>query len=197
MNTAAYLILAALIATALYFGIRPLFRVFFKVRGSKTINCPETGSPTIVEVDALHAALTSTVGRPDIRLHDCSRWPAKKECGQECLLNLDVAPSDCLVSGVLMRWYSGKQCVFCSKTFEEVHWVDHRPALRTPQGKLIEWKEVKPEEVMTVLQTHYPVCWDCYIAQSFRAEHPDLVVHRPWPHSSPGDIDNPSVSRHL
>jgi hypothetical protein len=47
------------------------------------------------------------------------------------------------------------------------------------------------------LQTHLPVCWDCYIAQTFRLEHPDMVVFRPWPHGSPGDIDNWSVSRRL
>jgi hypothetical protein len=25
-----------------------------------------------------------------------------------------------------------------------------------------------------------PVCWGCYVAQSFRREHPELVVYRPW-----------------
>ena len=198
MNTAAYLILVALIATAFfYFGIRPLFRVFSKVRGPRTVNCPETGGSTIVRVDVIRAALTSTVGKEDIRLRDCSRWPTKRDCGQECLLNLDVAPGDCLVNGLLMRWYRGKKCVYCRKKFEEVQWVDHRPALRTHNGKLIEWKEVKAEEAMTVLETHLPVCWDCYIAQTFRMEHPDKVVFRPWPHGSPGDIDNWSVSRRL
>jgi len=197
MNTAAYLILTVLVATALYFGIRRLVRAFSKVRGPRTVKCPETGRPTIVEVDAIHATLTSAVGRPDIRLQDCSRWPIKRECGQECLLNLDVAPDDCLVSGVLMRWYQGKICVYCRKTFEEIHWVDHRPALRTPEGKLLEWREVSPADVPTVLQTHFPVCWDCYIAQSFRRDHPDLVVYRPWRNGSPGDTDNSSVSRHL
>jgi hypothetical protein len=31
-----------------------------------------------------------------------------------------------------------------------------------------------------VLDTHLPVCWNCYIAQQFRLDHPDLVVYRPW-----------------
>lgn len=196
MNTAAYLIIGVLLATALYFVIRLLW-VFPKLRGSRTVTCPETEKPTIVAVDAVHAALTSTMGRPDIRLQDCSRWPIKKDCGQECLLNLDVAPGDCLVSGVLMKWYHGKICVYCRKTFEEVHWVDHRPALRTPEGKLIEWREVRPEDVMTVLQTHLPVCWDCYITQTFRRDHPDMVVYRPWRNGNHGDTDGSSVSRHL
>src|SRR5262245_38809226 len=136
MNTVAYLILSALLATAFYFGIRKIARSFARFRGVKSVTCPETGRPTNVEVDASHAILTSIVGRPDIRLTDCARWPAKQECGRECLVNLDVAPVDCLVGGVLMRWYQGKTCVYCRKTFEEVHWIDHRPALRTPEGKL-------------------------------------------------------------
>lgn len=178
MNTAAYLLFAALVATALYFGIRWLVTAFSKVRGSKVVTCPETGKPTIVEVDAVHATLTSAFGHPDIRLQECARWPIKRDCGQECLLDLDVAPSDCLVSGVLMRWYKGKTCVYCHKAFEEIHWVDHRPALRTPDGKLLEWRKVAAADVPTVMQTHFPVCWDCYITQSFSREHPELVVYR-------------------
>ena len=27
--------------------------------------------------------------------------------------------------------------------------------------------------------THLPVCWNCHIAESFRREHPELVVDRP------------------
>jgi hypothetical protein len=197
MNTTAYLILAVLLAVALYFGIRRIARIFSKVRGAKAVTCPDTGKPELVRVDAVHATLTSTLGRPDIRLQDCSRWPIKRECGQECLLNLDVAPGDCLVSGVLMRWYNGKICVYCRKAFQTINWTDHRPALRTPEGELMEWSEVKPEDVPKVLETHFPVCWDCYITQSFRREHPDLVVYRPWRNGNSGDIDGSSVSRPL
>ena len=92
MNTAAYFVLTMILATALYFGIRWLVRACSKYRGTKVVACPETWKPAIVEVDALHASLTSTVGRPDIRLQSCSRWPLKNQCGQECLANLDVAP---------------------------------------------------------------------------------------------------------
>ena len=195
MNTMAYLFLAVLAAVGFYLVIRRAIRVFSRVQGARTVTCPESGKPVSVRVDASHATLTSTLGRPDIRLEDCSRWPMKGNCGQECLLSLDVAPEDCLVSGVLMRWYNGKICVYCRKVFEDLNWTDHRPALRTPEGELKEWREVKPDDVLSVLQTHYPVCWDCYIAQSFRREHPDLVVYRPWRNGHPGDMDGSSVSR--
>lgn len=196
MNTEAYLIVLVLIATASFFGIRWLVTAYSRYRGTKIVTCPETGRPAVVEVDALHASLTSTVGPPDIRLEKCSRWPIKEQCGQQCLTDLDVAPDQCLVSGVLMRWYSDKNCVYCKKTFPELHWLDHRPALRSPDGKLLSWNEVNLDKLRNVLETHAPVCWDCYIAQRFRLDHPELVVFRPGRNGISGDADGSSVSRH-
>lgn len=197
MNTAAYVIIAAVVATALYFCIRRLLNSFSKFSGSRAVTCPDNGKRVFVEVDAMHATLTNALSHPDIRLQNCSRWPLNKDCGQECLVNLDVAPEDCLVSGVLMRWYNGKICVYCRKKFQEINWTDHKPALRTPKGTLIEWGEVTVEDVPMVLETHFPVCWDCYIAQSFRRDHPDLVVYRPWQNGSRGGTDSSSVSHRL
>jgi hypothetical protein len=180
MNTTAYVIVTVLVVTALYFGVRYLFRAYFRYQDSKIITCPETGEAAIVEVDAVHAALTSMVGQPDIRLQNCWRWPLRENCGQECLTQLDATP-ECLVQGVLMRWYGSKSCVYCGKPFPEIHWSSlHKPALQSPDGKLVEWREVPIEGIQTVMQTYLPVCWDCYISQSFSQEHPELVVYRPW-----------------
>ena len=197
MNTEAYLITLALVATALYFGILWLVRAYSRYRGTKIVTCPKTGRPAIVEIDALHASLTSTVGLPDIRLENCWRWPLKEQCGQECLTDLDVAPGQCLVSGVLMRWYRGKTCCYCSKPFEGLHWIDHKPALQSPEGFLVRWSAVLVENLSMVLETHLPVCWNCYIAQSFQRDHPDLVVLRPWRNGIPGGVDGLSASRLL
>jgi len=196
MDTAVgSLIAIAALAAALWFGIRWVVRSFSKYRGSRIVTCPETGRPTIVEVDAPHALFTSTVGPPDIRLKDCSRWPIKRQCGQECLMDLDVASDECLVSGVLMRWYQGKKCVYCGHTFQDLNWIDHRPALRNASGKLVTWKEVVLEDLRNVLETYVAVCWNCYITQEFRLDHPDLVVYRPWQNGIHGDVDGSSVSR--
>lgn len=191
------LIAIAILAAALFFAIRWLVRSSFKYGGTRIVTCPETKKSALVEVDSLHAALTSTVGLPDIRLKDCTRWPIKEQCGQECLMDLDVAPESCLVSGVLMRWYNDKNCVYCKTTFSELQWLDHRPALLTPDGKLLSWNEVSLDKLRNVLETHSPVCWNCYIAQRFRLDHPDLVVFRPWQQGTSGDTDGSSVSRHL
>ena len=197
MDTAVGSFIAILIlAAALWYGFRWLVRSSSKYRGSRIVICPETKKPAIVEIDSLHASLTSTVALPDIQLENCSRWPIKKQCGQECLMDLDVAPERCLVSGVLMRWYRDKHCVYCRKAFPELHWVDHRPALLSPAEKLLGWNEVNLDRLRNVLATYSPVCQDCYIAQKFRLDHPDLVVFRPWRKGISGDVDGSSASRH-
>jgi len=195
-TTVGLLIAIALFAAALWFGIRWLVRSSSKYRGSRLVTCPETMKPAIVEVDALHASLTSTIRLPDIRLEACSRWPLKEECGQRCLTDLDVAPATCLVGGVLMRWYGEKNCVYCKNQFPELHWLDHRPALLSPAGKLVTWNEVNVRTLHEVLETHSPVCWNCYVAQTFRLDHPDLIVYRPWLSDSSGGADWSSASRH-
>jgi hypothetical protein len=196
METAVGLLIAIIVtAAALCFGIRWLIRSSSRYRSPRIVTCPETERPAIVEVDSLHASLTSTVGLPDIRLKDCSRWPIKEQCGQECLMDLDVAPDRCLVSGVLMRWYRDRNCVYCRKAFPELHWVDHRPALLSADGNLVGWNEVTLDKLRNVLETYSPVCWDCYIAQDFRRDHPDLVVFRPWQNGIYGGADGSSAPR--
>lgn len=178
LTTTSLLLLILAIATA-YFVIPYLLRAYTRYKGTRIITCPETKTQAVVEIDAKHAALTSIVTKPDIRLESCSRWPLRKDCGQECLASLEGVPHDCLVQGVLMKWYRDKNCVYCGKHFGEVHWTDHKPALQSPDGSLLDWSKVQLEELDRTLATSKAVCWDCYITQSFRLEHPDLVVYRP------------------
>jgi hypothetical protein len=174
------LIVTVLVAASALYVLPYFFKAYSRYKGTRIVTCPETKAQALVEIDARHAALTSVITKPDLRLDHCSRWPISQDCGQECLLTLDELPHDCLVQGVLMKWYRAKNCVFCGKHFGEVHWTDHRPALQSPDGKLFEWKDIAFEKVEQTLESHSPVCWDCYIVQSFRRDHPDLVVYRPW-----------------
>jgi hypothetical protein len=118
------------------------------------------------------------VGRPDLRLRDCSRWPEKRGCGQTCLTQVEESPEDCLVREMLQRWYAERACVYCHKPFGPIHWHDHKPGLRAPDGALHEWHDVAPETLPDVMRTHQAVCWNCLMAESFRARFPDLVVDR-------------------
>ena len=178
MMTIVYLILAGLVVVAIYFGIRYFVRTSQRFGGERVIICPETGKQAMVEIDTQHAALTSLIGKTDLRLESCWRWPLRENCGQECLLQLDVAPEECLVRSVLEKWYRDKACAFCKRPFALIQVVDHKPALLNPEGMTVEWKQVPISGVNEVMATCLPVCWNCHIAQSFRREHADLVVER-------------------
>ncbi len=175
MITAAYFGAALLAIVVLYFALAPLVRAYLKYRGARVVTCPENSEPAGVEVDAVKAALAK-----GLQLRECSRWPEKQGCGQECLRQIEASPEDCLVRNMLTRWYQGKSCVLCGKSLDHIDWVEHRPALMTPERKTREWRELAPEEVPPALADCAPVCWNCHIASTFRREHPELVTERPW-----------------
>ena len=178
---AVSLLIVSIIALATgYFAIPYLIRAFRRYQGARVVTCPETHAPVTVEIDARHAALTSIIGRPEIRLDHCSRWPINQDCGQECMVDLEGIAPDCLVKGILTKWYRGKSCAYCAKQFTEIRWSDHKPALQNADGMLLDWSHVPFEHLNQTMATSLPVCWDCYIAQSFKREHPDLVTFRPW-----------------
>ncbi len=82
------LILAVVIATAVCLATFLLVRMsfeFFRFRGPHNLLCPDTGDFAIVRIGALHAAVSSLLGEPDLRVRDCSRWPEHQGCRQECL----------------------------------------------------------------------------------------------------------------
>ena len=176
--TIIYLLAAALIVAAIYFGIRYFVRASQLFSGERIIICPETGKQAAVELDVRHAALTSLLGQTDLRLENCWRWPIKQDCGQECLLQLDVASNECLVRSVLEKWYRDKSCAFCKRPFTESSVLDHKPALLNPEGVTVEWRQIPLSAVTEAMATYLPVCWNCHVAQTFRREHPDLVVDR-------------------
>ena len=121
----------------------------------------------------------AVVGRPELRLRDCSRWPERAGCGQVCLTQVEESPEACLVRTMLERWYEGKRCAYCRRAFAAIRWHDHKPGLRAPDGGVREWSDVPPETLTEVLRTHRPVCRNCLVAEGFRLRFPELVVERP------------------
>jgi len=174
------LLLLALVAILALIPLTLIARAYFIVRGARLVTCPETKQPAAVEVDATRAAVTALLGGPALRLRDCSRWPGREGCGQECLREIEAAPADCLVRTILTRWYEGKFCVSCGRDLGRVDWREHKPALLSPEGKTVDWHEVVPENLREMLSTHMPICWDCHVARTFRRLYPELVVDRPW-----------------
>ena len=176
-----YLMIAALTFAAVYFGIRYFVRTSQKFGGERVIICPETGKQAMVELDVRRAAVSSLFGQTDLQLKNCWRWPIKQNCGQECLLQLDMADEQCLVRSVLEKWYRDKVCAFCQRPFDQIDLIDHKPALLNPEGVSVEWKQIPLSAAMEAMANYLPVCWNCHIAQTFRREHLDLVIDRTLP----------------
>ncbi len=155
-------------------------RAYLKYRGKRLITCPENHRPAAVEVDASRAAGSALVAKPELRLRECSRWPEKHGCGQMCLHQIEQAPDGCLVRNIVDEWYAGKKCAVCSLPIHEIDWLGHKPALLDPVGQTVYWDAVPAENLPEILQSHFPVCWDCHVAYTLRREHPELVTERPW-----------------
>jgi hypothetical protein len=177
MDTA---ILICLLAMAALIAGR-LLLLWLKYRGDRVVTCPETKQTVGVALDAKRAAWTAMVHPPALRLETCTRWPERQDCGQDCLRQIEASPEDCLVRTILTRWYRDRDCAICGKPIGEIQWIDHRPALLSPERRTVEWEQVRPETIPAVLQTHAPVCWNCHIVQTFCREHRDMVVDRSRP----------------
>jgi hypothetical protein len=172
-------ILLTLAAVFVVMGVRRALRTYLTFRGKMLVSCPETHQPAAVRVAAGKAALEAAVGNEQIRLSECSRWPERGDCPQECLAQIEEAPQACLVWTIINQWYQGQSCAYCHKPFGEIHWHDHPPALVDDQRKTLEWDKIPAEKLQEAFRTHRPVCWSCHIAETFRREHSELVVDRP------------------
>ena len=171
--------LLALLAVGLVIWLSIGLRTYLRYRGERLVVCPETQKPAAVDVDAGRAARGALSGNLKVRLSDCSRWPEREGCGQDCLSQVEADPATCMVWNIVGRWYADKTCVLCGKPFGEIHWHDHRPALLDAEMRTVQWPEVAPEKLPEVFATHWPVCWNCHVAESFRRQHPERVVDRP------------------
>lgn len=152
----------------------------FLYRGKRLVTCPENSETAAVNVDALHAMLAS-----DLRLKSCSRWPERAHCGQHCLAQIEASPTTCLVSSIVNAWYAGKSCVLCARPIGTIAWHERPPALLSPDREAFEWSEIAPETLPRVFETYQPLCWNCYLAESFRREFPTLPVDRHRPAEPP------------
>jgi hypothetical protein len=183
----AALIALGVVILALSAGLWAGLRAYRRFRGRMLVTCPETDRRAGVTVDAVHAGLTAMTGHPGLRLSTCTRWPERRDCGQECLAQAERSPEHCLVRRMLAEWYRERSCALCGKGFarvdsydhEVVWWYDKKPALLSPDGRIVTWHDLPVETLPDVLATHRAVCWDCVIVDTLRRIRPDRVVMRP------------------
>ncbi|MGE5359799.1 MAG: hypothetical protein ACM3NQ_12350 [Bacteroidales bacterium] len=167
--------LSLIVVAAVALAAGWLTRRYLAVRGARLVQCPENRQAAAVRVQPARVALGG-----DWRLSNCSRWPEKRDCGQECLAQIERAPEDCLVRTIVSRWYAEKDCAVCGKPLGEVDWYDRKPAAMDETGRARPWSDIAPETLPQVLASHRPVCFDCFVAETFRREHPELVIDNPW-----------------
>jgi hypothetical protein len=87
MLGAAVVIVAIAFSAVGLLWVLPAYRTY---RRRRVVGCPETGGATGVHVDAARVARSAWMGPLDLRLTDCTRWPERSGCGQECLSQLPV-----------------------------------------------------------------------------------------------------------
>jgi len=173
-------VLAVVLGVVLVRSI-PAIQAFFTYRGKRLITCPETRQPEAVTVAAGKAAATAFVGNLTLHLNQCSRWPERQNCGQDCLQQIEADPDNCLVWNIVSNWYEGQECVFCHKRFgvlRHFDFINHPPAVVDADRKTSEWSQFRPEQLPNIFATCKPVCWNCHIAQTFRRVRPELVTDR-------------------
>jgi hypothetical protein len=89
MTTPLAVTIGVLAAGLFYVTVSGILEVLARYRNRHTVRCPETRQDATVKIDVGHAALTSTYGRPDLRVAECSEWPERQDCDQACLARAD------------------------------------------------------------------------------------------------------------
>ncbi len=187
MKPVDYVFLALLVAFGLYvlYRLQAAIRYFLRYHGKMLVTCPETKHPAAVEIAQLPALLAPMSMPRHPRLSVCSRWPERRDCGQECVCQIEEDPEAHRVWSLAAQWYEGKQCAYCGHSIELSHF-EHPPALMDAEKKMMkEWTGLAAEKLQDAFATSLPVCWNCYVTENFIREHPGRTVIRPWKHSPP------------
>ncbi len=177
ITVALILAAGAVVATLIIFLIGRFGKTYVRSRGVRVVNCPETGQTVAVRLNALHAARTGALGRPDLELTSCTRWPEKQDCGQMCVRQIEWSPDGCLIRARLENFYAGKSCVYCGEEIHAKEWLEHKPSMLVDE-RILNWPDIPAEQIPATLDKAKPVCFSCSITETFRSKHPELVIER-------------------
>lgn len=88
MNTPLITVVVIITLAALYVLLPVAHHTFQRYRKKRTISCPETKGLTEVDIDAPRAAFFSAFGKPLLKVKNCTLWPKKKGCSEDCVKTL-------------------------------------------------------------------------------------------------------------
>ncbi len=154
---------------------------YYSNRGRRRVVCPENNDSAEVELDPEYALKTAFRNHQQSRLQDCTRWPDRDDCGQECLAQVDPTPQN--VDRLLSKWYEGKHCAICARSLSASDWRRSRLAVLNQQHKLFELRHTNLADLQAELQGTSPLCWNCH--QEERARHAPRVARRGPEHLPP------------
>jgi hypothetical protein len=165
-------IIGAILLVALPIGLS--LQSYFRIRGRRTVICPENHEPVTVELDDKYAFSTALRGEEHDRLQSCTRWPEKGDCGQECLAQVNPSPEN--LERLLQKWYQGKSCAICSRLLTPADWRRSRLALLNENQKLYELRHMHLDEVPSALDHMKPLCWNCHQEERARQAKPPRLL---------------------
>lgn len=85
MKTALLMMLGVFVIGMLFVVLPVVADTFSRLRGRRAVTCPETRGPAEIKLDARGAAFWSAFGKRLVRVKNCTLWPRKQECQEQCL----------------------------------------------------------------------------------------------------------------
>jgi hypothetical protein len=146
--------------------------IYNQYSGSRPVTCPENQQQVAVRIDSRHAAATGMNGRPELRLSDCTRWPERSKCGQECLSQAVQAKPYTLgevkmgtkqiyhlpiILAAFAAWCLG--AVWHSQYVFRTQWMDAIGLTRTQIKQMLWWYSPHLLTVAICLLFAYGVAW--------------------------------------
>jgi hypothetical protein len=86
---------------------------------------------------------------------------------------------DAATTAQLRHFFEGKACAACGRSIQPMHAGDLRPGLLNPAThEAMAWNDIPPANLSTTLASHAPICSNCLLLETFRRQHPELIVDR-------------------
>ncbi len=85
MKTALITIAMVVALGGLYVLLPLMIHTFQRYRNKRVLTCPETEGLAEVDIDSRRAAFSSAFGRPLLKIKNCTLWPKKRGCDEDCI----------------------------------------------------------------------------------------------------------------
>jgi hypothetical protein len=60
-----------------------------RARAARVVICPADDRAATIAFDGWYAVRMHALGNPEFRVRECTRWPARAVCGQNCMVQIN------------------------------------------------------------------------------------------------------------